>query len=241
MTVLPAPGGADTSVSGPATPADSASCRRGRSTRSLGGAGGASLVSGRPTLVIARGLDPNLSRPGPRERGDTHVSIRGCQPPPVAHRNAAQLGRATLPTVDGQAVDDRDVHREDGQRPERIGGDREQSDDRAQPGGDDAEPAAELAAAPDRERREDLQDPKDERDPAPGVQVAQDVLLIVDEERRVADRCDPVDHVQYADDDHHDPGEQEPTLTRLLCIDGRSGASVRGAHTGIETGHGDSS
>jgi hypothetical protein len=88
---------------------------------------------------------------------------------------------------------------------------------------------------PDREGREDLQDAEDERDPAPGVHVAQDVLLIVDEERRVADRRDPVDDVQCADDHHHDPGEQEPTLARLLGIDGRSGTSVRDAHTGIES------
>jgi hypothetical protein len=55
------------------------------------------------------------------------------------------------------------------------------------------------------EGREDLQNTEDQGDPAPGVQVAEDVLLIVDEELRVADRRDPVDHVQPADDHHYDP------------------------------------
>jgi len=80
--------------------------------------------------------------------------------------HALVLGRAPLATVDRQAVHDRDVHREERQRPERIGGDGEQSDDRAHPGRGDAEPAAELAAAPDRERGEDLYDAEDEGDPA---------------------------------------------------------------------------
>ena len=57
------------------------------------------------------------THPGGRERAET-----------------AELGRAALATVDGQAVHDREVHREDRQRPERIGGDREQGADRAQPG-----------------------------------------------------------------------------------------------------------
>ena len=61
MTVLPAPGGADTSVSGPVTPAESAACRRSRTTRSLGGAGSASLVSGRSASVIAGWTGLNLS------------------------------------------------------------------------------------------------------------------------------------------------------------------------------------
>src|SRR4051812_32982244 len=81
MIVLPDPGGADTSVSGPATAAVSAACRRGRGTRSLGSAGGASLVSGGPTWVIAVALDPNLSALDGRQRGDTHVFARGGQPP----------------------------------------------------------------------------------------------------------------------------------------------------------------
>ena len=61
MTVLPAPGGADTSVSGPLTPAESAACRRSRGTRSLGRAGGASLVLGRSTSDIAGWTGLNLS------------------------------------------------------------------------------------------------------------------------------------------------------------------------------------
>ena len=77
----------------PATPAERAACRRGRTTRSLGGAGGASLVSGRSTSVIAEGARPNLSAREPAQRGDTHVSMRGGQHPLTAHRSPRRPGR----------------------------------------------------------------------------------------------------------------------------------------------------
>ncbi len=115
-----------------------------------------------------------------------------------------------LAAVGAQAVDDQQVHAEDRQRPERIGGDREQSADRAQARPDDPDPAPELAAGPDRERREQLDDADEQDDPAPGAEVLDDEPLVLEEEARLVDGGDSPDRVQDSGHEDHDAGEGEP-------------------------------
>src|SRR6185312_1617013 len=95
----------------------------------------------------------------------------------------------------GELVDDDDREREHGQRPERVSADREQRSDRVESGDEDAEPAAELVARPEREGGDHLQHADDEEDPAPGVEAAEDVGGVLGEELRVADRGDAPDDV----------------------------------------------
>src|SRR4051794_40725715 len=112
-----------------------------------------------------------------------------------SRRPVAFSERPVLAAVGDEPVDHQDVDREDRQRPEGVGGERHQRADGAQARYCDADPAAELVAIPDREGREDLHRSQDHRHPAPGVEVADDVLGVVDEEARVADRGDPPDRV----------------------------------------------
>src|ERR1044071_9865353 len=64
---------------------------------------------------------------------------------------ASRSDGLVAPAVGGEAVDDEDVDGEDRQRPEGVGGDREQRADPKNLRRRDPEPAAELVAGPDRE------------------------------------------------------------------------------------------
>ena len=105
MTVLPAPGGADTKVSGPATAAESAACRRERPTRSLGSAGGPSLVSGRLAWIIGGELDSN--HPRPSERGKVKRMCSGGEASPRSPRSAPPMGGGPHPTMQARRMDSR--------------------------------------------------------------------------------------------------------------------------------------
>ena len=85
---------------------------------------------------------------------------------------SSQYALRRCPAVGGEAVDDEDVDGEDRQRPERIAGQRQQRGDRVEARCGDAEPAAERAAVPDRERGDDLQHADGQRHPAPGAEVS---------------------------------------------------------------------
>src|SRR5215203_4341520 len=95
--------------------------------------------------------------------------------------------RCLTAAVHEEAVDDEHIHAEDGQRREREARDREQRSDRAQAGAEDPDPAAVLASGPDRERGEELDHAEDQDDPAPGLQVLDDELRVVDEELSLVD------------------------------------------------------
>ena len=99
--------------------------------------------------------------------------------------------------VDDQSVDDPQAEGEDRDRPERIGRDRQQRADRGQGANEDCEPPAVGATAEQRYRREELQDPEDQRDPAPPFEAGEDLLRVMHEEARVPDRGDPLDDVQH--------------------------------------------
>ena len=68
--------------------------------------------------------------------------------------------------------------------------------------------------------------------PAPGVQPAEDVLLVGDEEPRIADGRDPVDHVQDADHHDQDPGEQDPAGAAGVVVVPAGRLALSYAHRG---------
>src|SRR4051812_48441258 len=82
--------------------------------------------------------------------------------------------RRVVVGVDEDAVDDVHAEEEDGQRPPRIvAADREQRPDRAQARADDPDDATVRVADHQREAPAELDDPKDDQDPAHGVQVGE--------------------------------------------------------------------
>src|SRR5215218_7678563 len=129
------------------------------------------------------------------ESGSAHKSATGSD---FAQPTAA---------VDGQGVDDEDVDREQREAPERVRRDEHQLAEGVEARGDDAEPASEFAAGGERERGQQLDDAKGRHDPAPRVQVAEDVRGLCDVEARLRDREDAVEEVERAGDAEHDGGE----------------------------------
>src|SRR5215210_6425319 len=127
---------------------------------------------------------------------------------PAGSWRCGSAGR--LVSVNRHLIEDDDVEREDRERPERVTRKRQQGADSTKAGRDDRDYAPVQATGPEREGRAELQQAKGERDPAPRVQVAEDVLLVLHEEARVADRGDAVDDVQNADDEQHHAGERDP-------------------------------
>src|SRR3954452_13001859 len=126
----------------------------------------------------------------------------------------------------GQLVDDDDREGEDRQRPERIGRDREQRTHRVEGGDEDAEPAPELATGEEREGGDQLEHAEDQRDPAPGVQAADDVGGVGGEELRVADRRDAVDDVEDPGDDQQHADEDPPAIESRFCVHAQPFPSV---------------
>ena len=71
---------------------------------------------------------------------------------------------------------------------------------------------AQLVARQHPGRRQQLQHTDDERDPAPGAQVAEHVVRVGGEHVRVGDRGDAVDQVETADDHQQDRREQDQAV-----------------------------
>jgi hypothetical protein len=65
-------------------------------------------------------------------------------------------------------------------------------------------------SGPDRERCDELDDASDQDDPAPGVEVADDEFLVLDEEVGVVDGGDAPDAGEHCRDEDHDASEEEP-------------------------------
>src|SRR5215217_9108673 len=140
----------------------------------------------------------------------------------------------------GDLLDDHDVEREDRERPERIHGDREQCGDGADARGGEPHDAPEQATPPEGAGAEHLEQTDAEGDPAPGIEVADDVASVADEEARVADGGYPVDDVQRSRDQQEDRRERDPTrpllvhavpplLSRAAAAGGPDGACQRQA------------
>ena len=65
-------------------------------------------------------------------------------------------------------------------------------------------------------RRDQLQDPDDQQEPTPGVEVVEDdEALVADEVGGIVDRRDPPDRVQEPGEHQHDAGEEDPALAAL--------------------------
>ena len=94
----------------------------------------------------------------------------------------------------------------------RLSGDEQQLREHVEAREADAQPARELVARPDPERRQHLHDAGDEDHPAPRLQVAEHELRVCDVEVRAVDRGDAADEVHGADDHQHDAREAQPAL-----------------------------
>jgi hypothetical protein len=57
--------------------------------------------------------------------------------------------------------------------------------------------------------REQLQGADDQRDPAPGAQIAEHIVRVGHEYVRVGDRGDAVDQIEDANDEHQDGREED--------------------------------
>ena len=173
------------------------------------------------------------SRPrGPRAGARNRVGVRRSLPalirPGAGHpvhpdRCSGSQGPVVL-AVDEDAVDDVDAQEEDRQRPPRVGAaDREQRPDRAEAGADDPDDPAVGVAGHQREASGELDHPEDDQHPAQGVEVGEDVALVVDEDVRVVQGADAVDDVERAHDhqqrccEQGSTGAAHPYLLGLTC------------------------
>src|SRR5690348_9545974 len=114
-------------------------------------------------------------------------------PPPqggtVSVSATSDVAKSTA-CVGDEPVDDQDVHGEHRDPPQRVRRHEVELADRVEPGYSDAEPACELATAEERERRDERERADDQRDPAPGVEAAEDEGLVPCVDPRVRDRED---------------------------------------------------
>ena len=153
---------------------------------------------------------------------------------PRRRGRGARLGRlrgAAPAAVGQQAVDDGDVQRQDRHRQDREAG--IQSVCRM---------VLTLAQATPNQRPQDAprqianaakncSDAEGEQEPAPGVEVAEDVPGVGDEDVRPVDRGDPVERVQDRGDRDHHAGERDQPLVRSR-LRGRTSPSRRAAGPG---------
>src|SRR3954449_1736719 len=163
---------------------------------------------------------PNARAPSPtktvQRRALSLLVLRHALHVPGARRLHRRRVAPALGAAGRDLVDDHDVEREDRERPERIPRDREQRGDRAEARGADADVAAVQAPGPQRAGGKHLEDADDQRDPPPGLEVAEDVLRVRDEELRIADRGNAVDHVQRARYHEQDARERHPAGPLLV-------------------------
>src|SRR6478752_742505 len=123
----------------------------------------------------------------------------------------APLVQAT--TVRRETVDDEDVDEDHGERPERVVVQVRELHQEVQAGDQDAHDAPEHVPGEDQEPGEDHDHADDENDPAPGLDVVRDRQLPARELLDVVllrETHEPVEHVEHADDQDHDPGEHLP-------------------------------
>ena len=137
-----------------------------------------------------------------------------------ARPHTALLGGFEVPTaaVGAQPVQGDHVHGDDGQGPERVGGDEEHLVDGVEPDHHHGEPAGRLVACQHAGGGQQLQGAEDEGDPAPGALVGEHVVGVGGEHVGVGDRGDALDHVEAADDQQQDGREQDQAITVALGV-----------------------
>src|SRR3954469_21494620 len=158
--------------------------------------------------------------PSSRRFGLGRTSITVTAPSSVGLNAAASARTTTCPrsvlrgagAVGHEPVKREDVHREDRQRPERVGRHQQQLRDRVQRQDPHARPAGRLVLQEDAGAGDPLDDSEDENDPAPRVQAAHDELVLVDEELGVADRRYAFDEVERAEHEQQPVGERDPAV-----------------------------
>jgi hypothetical protein len=141
--------------------------------------------------------------------------------PEAAISRSRRVRVAGRPAFGGEPVDREEAHGQDRDRPERIALHERELRERAQARHHDPEPACPLRPGENRERRTDLDDADGQHDPAPRVQVAEDVPCARDVERRLRERDDAVDHAEDAGETEHRAREEEPAgapLVHLVCL-----------------------
>ena len=90
-------------------------------------------------------------------------------------------------------VQRKDVQGNDGQRPDRVGGDEEHLIDGVEPDHGHGEPAEQLAGRQHPHRRDKLQGTEDGGDPAPGGQVGEHEVRVIMEHLGASRRGDALD------------------------------------------------
>jgi hypothetical protein len=160
--------------------------------------------------LLAAGAAAHKQQPGPALAGRAGHCRRQAA---GAGLDRFYVGAAA---VGAQPVQRHYVRRDDHQGPERVGGEEEHLVYGVEPDHDDGKPAGHLVAYHYPDSGEELQDGKDEGNPAPGPQVAEHVVRVGHEHVRVRDGGDAVDHVPEADHQQQHPGEKDQAVPAPL-------------------------